>query len=170
MPKISLCDHDEARPRERAVRGQCMAGPVWSSGLSRKNVKAEGKMEEDRRSVGDTVLRQGLAGVGMRTLGKDRVRPHTNHATKGAPRAPIGDPLFAADPQSRWPPGGGRGGKRTFTRCFLCCTLSRSSSSSLSSSSQFCRKGICSSTEPLRRSLPSLPAAFLPMTGGQRGH
>lgn len=60
--------------------------------------------------------------------------------------------------------GRGQGSRRrlTLTRCFLCWTLSTSSSSSLSSSSQFCRKGICSSTEPPRRSLPSLPAAFLP--------
>lgn len=58
----------------------------------------------------------------------------------------------------------------TFTRCFLCCAPSSSSSSSLSSSSQCCRKGICSSTEPPKRSLPSLPAAFLPRMGvGQRG-
>lgn len=56
----------------------------------------------------------------------------------------------------------------TFTRCFLCCTLSSSSSSSLSSSSQFCRKGICPSTEPPKRSLPSLPDAFLPKTAEQR--
>lgn len=92
-------------------------------------------------------------------MGKGWTRPQRSRRT----------PPEALCMQGGRPGWGPRARALTFTRCFLCCTLSSSSSSSLSSSSQFCRKGICSSTEPPKRSLLSLPAAFLPRTGGQRG-
>lgn len=58
------------------------------------------------------------------------------------------------------------GWRATFTRAQRAVQLVVPS---LSSSSQCCRKGICSSTEPPKRSLPSLPAVPAQDGVGERG-